>query len=84
MRLIRLAVAVLFLLSGGVLGVLNMQPIRLDLGLTQIDAALGVLVIVLLLAGTLLGAALLALDVLLPMRRRLHVPPAQPSANREN
>ena len=71
MRLIRLVAAIAFLLLGGVVGALNTQPARLDLGLVRFDASLGVLVLVLLALGMLLGAALIALGVVLPLRRRL-------------
>ena len=71
MRLIRLVAAIAFLLLGGVVGALNTQPVRLDLGVVQFDASLGVLGLVLLALGMLLGAALIALGVVLPLRRRL-------------
>ena len=71
MRLIRLVAAIAFLLLGGVVGALNTQPVRLDLVLVRFDASLGVLVLVLLALGMLLGAALIALGVVLPLRRRL-------------
>lgn len=71
MRLIRLVAAIAFLLLGGVVGALNTQPVRLDLGVVQLDASLGVLGLVLLASGMLLGAALIALGVVLPLRRRL-------------
>ncbi|MBN8263103.1 MAG: DUF1049 domain-containing protein [Xanthomonadales bacterium] len=71
MRLIRLVAAIAFLLLGGVVGALNTQPVRLDLGVVQLDASLGVLGLVLLALGMLLGAALIALGVVLPLRRRL-------------
>ena len=71
MRLIRLVAAIAFLLLGGVVGALNTQPVRLDLGVVQLDASLGVLALVLLALGMLLGAALIALGVVLPLRRRL-------------
>ena len=71
MRLIRLVAAIAFLLLGGVVGALNTQPVRLDLGLVQLDASLGVLVLVLLAVGMLLGAAVIALGGVLPLRRRL-------------
>ena len=63
MRLIRLVAAIAFLLLGGVVGALNTQPVRLDLGVVQLDASLGVLVLVLLALGMLLGAALIALSL---------------------
>ena len=71
MRLIRLVAAIAFLLLGGVVGALNTQPVRLDLGVVQLNASLGVLGLVLLASGMLLGAALIALGVVLPLRRRL-------------
>ena len=71
MRLIRLVAAIAFLLLGGVVGALNTQPVRLDLGVVQFEASLGVLGLVLLALGLLLGAALIALGVVLPLRRRL-------------
>ncbi len=71
MRLIRLVAAIAFLLLGGVVGALNTQPVRLDLGVVQLEASLGVLGLVLLALGMLLGAALIALGVVLPLRRRL-------------
>ena len=71
MRLIRLVAAIAFLLLGGVVGALNTQPVRFDLGVVRFDASLGVLGLVLLALGMLLGAALIALGVVLPLRRRL-------------
>ena len=71
MRLIRLVAAIAFLLLGGVVGALNTQPVRLDLGVVQLNASLGVLGLVLLASGMLLGAALIAVGVVLPLRRRL-------------
>ena len=71
MRLIRLVAAIAFLLLGGVVGALNTQPVRLDLGVVQFEASLGVMGLVLLALGMLLDAALIALGVVLPLRRRL-------------
>ena len=71
MRLIRLLVAIAFLLLGAVVGALNRQPVTLDFALGTVVVPLGVAVLSALLAGLLIGGTILSVGVVLPMRRRL-------------
>ena len=84
MRLIRLIAAIACILLGAVVGALNTQPVALDLGMTTIRASLGLSMLVALLLGVLLGGGILAISVVLPLRRRLRraenaarVPPSE-------
>lgn len=71
MRLFRILPALVFVAAGAALGLLNPQPVVLDLGVTALRAGLGVLVLGALLAGAVAGGLVLALGVILPLRNRL-------------
>ena len=71
MRLIRLIAAIACILLGAVVGALNTQPVALDLGMGTIHASLGLSMLVALLLGVLVGGGILAISVVLPLRRRL-------------
>lgn len=71
MRLIRLLIALGCLMAGIAVGVLNTQPVRLDLGFAQVPTSLGIAVLAALLLGVLLGGLALAASVVLPLRQRL-------------
>jgi putative membrane protein len=71
MRLLRALIALLCLLLGLVLGVLNADPATVDLGLIEVRAGLGVILLCTLLAGVLLGGLAIAVSVALPLRRAL-------------
>ena len=69
MRVLRVVVALACLAAGLVVGGLNTQPVRLDLGFAQWPTTLGVAVLVALLAGALVGGLALAASGLRPGRR---------------
>lgn len=71
MRLLRALIALLCLSLGLVLGVLNADPATVDLGLIEVRAGLGVILLCTLLAGVLLGGLAIAVSVALPLRRAL-------------
>ena len=71
MRLLRIIAAVAFVALGALVGALNPQRVTLDLGFAGIEAGLGVLVLAALLAGALCGGLMLALGVVIPLRRAL-------------
>lgn len=71
MRLIRLLVALSCLAVGVAIGALNAQPVSLDLGVTTFRATLGVCVLLALLAGVVIGGAVISASVVLPLQRRL-------------
>ena len=71
MRPLRILIALVFVAIGLAVGALNPQRVTLDLGATGIEAGLGVLVLAALLIGALCGGLVLALGVVLPLRRRL-------------
>lgn len=70
-RLIRLLAAIACLLLGAVVGVLNTQPVLLDLGFAVLRGSLGLSVLLALLLGVLVGGTTLAVGVVAPLRRRL-------------
>jgi lipopolysaccharide assembly protein A len=84
MRPLRALAAFLFLVAGGVLGVLNPAPVMVDLGLVHLRAGLGVILLCTLLIGVLLGGLAMTASVVLPLRqelrRRRKTEPAPPSA----
>ncbi len=69
-RLFRLLAAITCLLLGTLAGVLNPQPVVLDLGLFTLQASLGPVVLGAVLMGMLVGGSLLAIGVVRPLRRR--------------
>jgi uncharacterized integral membrane protein len=71
MRLLRILLALAFVALGVAVGALNPQPVVLDLGFTGLAAGLGVMVLAALLVGALCGGLVLALGVVLPLRRAL-------------
>ena len=71
MRLIRLIVAIACILLGAIVGALNTQSVLLDFGIASVRSSLGLSVLVALLAGVVVGGAILALGVVAPLRRRL-------------
>ena len=71
MRPLRALAAILFLLAGVALGALNSAPAMIDLGLVQVRAGLGVILLCTLLAGVLIGGLAMTASVVLPLRREL-------------
>lgn len=71
MRPLRALAAILFLLIGAALGALNSVPAMVDLGLVQVHAGLGVILLCTLLAGVLIGGLAMTASVVLPLRREL-------------
>lgn len=71
MRPLRLLTAIVFLAVGLVLGVLNAEPATVDLGVVQVEAGLGVILLCTLLAGVLAGGLAIVASVVLPLRRTL-------------
>ena len=71
MRPFRALIAIVFLAAGVVIGALNAQPAVLDLGISKVQAGLGVILLTTLLAGVLLGGLAIAVSVVLPLRREL-------------
>jgi lipopolysaccharide assembly protein A len=71
MRPLRALAAFLFLIAGAVLGALNPAPVMVDLGLVQLHAGLGVILLCTLLVGILVGGLAMTASVVLPLRREL-------------
>ena len=71
MRPLRLLIAIVFLAVGLVLGVLNANPVTVDLGVVEVKAGLGVILLCTLLAGVLVGALAIVASVVLPLRGAL-------------
>ena len=71
MRLLRVLVGFFFIAAGLAIGALNPQPVAVDLGFATLHATLGVAIIVALLAGVIAGGLVLAVSVVLPLRKRL-------------
>lgn len=71
MRPLRMLIAIVFLAVGLVLGVLNAEPATVDLGIVEIDAGLGVILLCTLLTGVLAGGLAIVVSVVLPLRRAL-------------
>lgn len=71
MRPLRLLIAIVFLAVGLVLGVLNANPVTFDLGVVEVKAGLGVILLCTLLAGVLVGALAIVASVVLPLRGAL-------------
>jgi lipopolysaccharide assembly protein A len=82
MRPLRALLAIVFLVVGLVLGVLNAAPATVDLGVFEVSAGLGVILLCTLLIGVLLGGLAIVVSVVLPLRRQLRsrVAPAEISA----
>ncbi len=71
MRPLRLLIAIVFLAVGLVLGVLNAEAVTVDLGVVEVNAGLGVILLCTLLAGVLVGAMAIVASVVLPLRGTL-------------
>lgn len=71
LRLIRFLIALLFVAAGIAVGVLNSQPVTIDLGFAVLHGTLGLLLLATLLVGALLGGMMLTASVILPQRRQL-------------
>lgn len=71
MRPLRALIAIVCLVLGVVLGVLNAEPATVDLGAFEVRAGLGVILLCTLLAGVLLGGLAIVASVVLPLRREL-------------
>jgi uncharacterized integral membrane protein len=71
MRLIKSLVALMFVALGVVFGALNRQVVHLDLWRAQYDVRLGLTLIVVLLAGALLGGLVVTAGVVWPLRRQM-------------
>ena len=71
MRLIRILIAVVFVVLGILIGSLNEQRVRLDLGWIVVPGSLGVLVLGALSIGVIVGGLMVALSTVLPLHRRL-------------
>jgi hypothetical protein len=71
MRVLRLLVACLFLAAGALLGALNPQPVRIDLGAVSVHAGLGASLVGALLVGVAACGLLLSALVIVPLKVRL-------------
>ena len=71
MRPFRALIAIVFLAAGVVIGALNAQSAVIDPGIAKVQAGLGVILLMTLLAGVLLGGLAIAVSVVLPLRREL-------------
>lgn len=68
-----MAMALACILLGAVIGVLNTEPVILDLGFVTLRTSLGLSVLVALLLGVIAGGTILAVAVVAPLRRRLRI-----------
>lgn len=71
MRLIRLVAAIACILLGALVGGLNTQRVVLDFGAATLATSLGLALLVALLAGVLAGGTIIAVGVVVPLKRRL-------------
>jgi len=71
MRLIKALLALVFVVLGVLFGALNRQAVRVELGFMGIDATVGTLVLLAVLAGALLAGAVLTAGVIWPLRLQL-------------
>ena len=71
MTILRLLVLAAFLAAGLVVGSLNPQRIVLDFGVAEVVTTSGIAIMVSLLAGVLLGGAIVMASTVLPLRARL-------------
>ncbi|WP_066096084.1 hypothetical protein [Xanthomonas massiliensis] len=71
MNIFRVLVLLAFLLVGLVIGALNSERLVVDLGVTSIVTSSGIAIIFALLAGVVLGAAIVLAAVVLPLYGRL-------------
>lgn len=71
MRFLRGALALAFLVAGGVFGALNPDPVSLDFHFFSLDAGLGVALLCAALMGAVLGGGVVVAMLAWPMSRRL-------------
>ncbi len=71
MNSLRLVVALILLLVGVVIGVLNTQPIVLKLLFADIQTSSGVAILLSLLSGVILGGVIILLTLVVPLYARL-------------
>jgi len=71
MNIFRLIIALAFLAIGLVVGILNTQPVTIDLVFTKISTGSGAAIIVSLLAGVCIGALIVLATVAWPLYARL-------------
>ncbi len=72
MRLIKLLIAICFVVFGVIFGALNKQMIHVDLWFRAFDARLGLTLLTVLFSGALLGGLVVTVGVVWPLRRRFH------------
>jgi len=82
MKVFRLLLMLAFLLVGLVIGALNSQPILIDFAFSSIATTSGVAIIVSLLAGVLIGGALVLAAVVVPLYSKLRLANKQAAAAR--
>ena len=71
MRPLSAFVAFVFLAAWVMISIRNAQSAVIDLGIAKVQAGLGVILLMTLLAGVLLGGLAIAVSVVLPLRREL-------------
>lgn len=71
MRLLKSLIALCFVALGIVFGALNRHPVRVDLWFGALEGRLGLVLLVVLLAGAVLGGLVVTAGVVLPLRRTL-------------
>ena len=89
MRVFKALAALCFIALGLAFGALNRQRVHVDLGIGALDVRLGFLILVVALAGALLGGLAVMAGVVWPMRRsaraaRVAAGPAAPGAARNS
>lgn len=82
MKVFRLLLMLAVLLVGLVIGALNSQPILIDFAFSSIATTSGVAIIVSLLAGVLIGGALVLAAMVLPLYSKLRQANKQAAAVR--
>ncbi|HYG05975.1 MAG TPA: lipopolysaccharide assembly protein LapA domain-containing protein [Stenotrophomonas sp.] len=82
MKVFRLLLMLAFLLVGLVIGALNSQPILIDFAFSSIATTTGVAIIVSLLAGVLIGGALVLAAMVFPLYSKLRLANKQAAAAR--
>lgn len=71
MRLLKSLIALCFVALGIIFGALNRDPVRVDLWFGALEGRLGLVLLVVLLAGAVLGGLVVTAGVVLPLRRNL-------------
>lgn len=82
MKVFQLLLMLAFLLVGLIIGALNSQPILIDFAFSSIATTSGVAIIVSLLAGVLIGGALVLAVMVLPLYSKLRLANKQVAAAR--